>query len=83
MTESEFYLNAKPCPFCGEKDELEVTPIDRFFMSGGCDEKRGACVSVTCNRCDVSMYDCHSKITEYGTRLRILINKWNTREVSE
>lgn len=80
MTETEFYLKVKPCPFCGETDELEVTPLDRFVRCGGEDESVGTCVSVTCNRCGVDVYDHHHKETDYSKRLCLLLNKWNTRE---
>lgn len=80
MTVTEFYLKAKPCPFCGETDELEVTPRKRFIDCGGDDEAIGGCVSVTCNRCNVDVYDFTRKETDYGVRLSMLLNKWNTRE---
>lgn len=83
MTATKFYLKAKPCPFCGETDELEVTPHYRFVTNGGSNKDVGACVSVTCNRCNVEMYDFTREETDYGKRLWILLDKWNAREVSE
>lgn len=79
MNVIDFSKMLKPCPYCGKKDEMIFTPLERFVSCGGDDEKRGACVSVSCDRCDVTMYDCHSKTTDYETRLEMLLEKWNKR----
>lgn len=73
----------KPCPFCGKKDGL-VLP-ERETYEELVRENGKACISLSCRHCNLDMYEHTHSIADYGTRLGLLIAKWNNRpnEVTE
>lgn len=67
----------KPCPFCGQKDELSITSKEIF---NELEEEDGrACIKVRCGRCDLEKTDYHFDFTDYNDRLVLLVITWNER----
>lgn len=67
----------KPCPFCGKTEFLSVMPRD--FFEELYDKNGGACLTITCSKCHVDMYEHDFNYNDYHAKARILVDKWNRR----
>ena len=71
----------KPCPFCGSKSGFLLTSEEVLNLL---QEKYGeACISLTCAKCNVTMYEHTYTEREYPARVKILMDKWNKRTEGE
>lgn len=64
-----------PCPMCGKKKRLQITPEDQFsrIITG----TGSSAVRVECLDCNLELWDHNYKEHEYSKRLETLANKWN------
>ena len=67
----------KPCPFCGEPAEIDLSRGFRAFASGNMESQ----VAIYCTKCSCDMTMCYSDFPEYDVdQLRaILLGEWNRR----
>lgn len=67
----------KPCPFCGELDDLTITDAGSY---GDLVEAHGSSlISINCRKCDLEKKLYRIPGNNYMLGLGILITKWNTR----
>ena len=70
----------KPCPFCGG---IKLKFSDKSSYYGILGEYGSACISMTCEKCKLYMYEHTNSIRNYDKKLEKLINKWNRRANDE
>lgn len=80
---SEVMKILKPCPFCGKKDRLVLPKRETYEELVS--KTGSACISLACKNCNLEIYEHTHSILNFGTRLGLLIAKWNIRrnEVTE
>lgn len=68
----------KPCPFCGKIETLKIDAEAQFYELQG---KHGsAALSIECTKCRAQMWEHSHSVHNYGTRVRMLRKRWNTRK---
>lgn len=70
-----------PCPFCGSKKDFLLSSDELFYQLQ--DKYGDACLSLTCDKCKVTMYEHTYTERDYLTRVKILMDKWNSRTEGE
>ena len=71
-------IKVRPCPFCGDTDEISITPrksYNKMYKENGT-----ATISLMCERCKTEMYEHDFDDFDYVAKVRILVEKWNTRK---
>ena len=64
-----------PCPLCGSRDHLLVTP--EYSYASALVEHGSACISVECGRCKLLLYNHDDNIIKYSDKVRALAQVWN------
>ena len=66
------FLEDVRCPLC--KGKVSITEKSSYYELLG--ENGSACISITCNKCHIAMYD-HTNENRYEQKRGNLIRKWN------
>jgi hypothetical protein len=64
-----------PCPLCGSRDHLLVTP--EYSYASALVEHGSACISVECGRCKLHLFNHDDNIIKYSDKVRALAQVWN------
>ena len=64
-----------PCPLCGSRDHLLVTP--EYSYASVLVEHGSACISVECGRCNLHLFNHDDNVIKYGDKVRALAQVWN------
>ena len=64
-----------PCPLCGSRDHLLVTP--EYSYASALVEHGSACISVECGRCKLHLFNHDDNIIKYSEKVRALAQVWN------
>ena len=70
-------MEIKSCPFCGRKDKLVFTSRNVFEQL--VNENGAAAFLISCNRCNVNLFEHDWECNDYKERKESAIIKWNTR----
>jgi hypothetical protein len=64
-----------PCPLCGSRDHLLVTP--EYSYASALVEHGSACISVECGRCKLHLFNHDDNIIKFSDKVRALAQVWN------
>ncbi|HPY64801.1 MAG TPA: Lar family restriction alleviation protein [Bacillota bacterium] len=64
-----------PCPLCGSRDHLLVTP--EYSYASALVEHGSACIYVECGRCNLHLFNHDDNIIKYSDKVRALAQVWN------
>jgi hypothetical protein len=64
-----------PCPLCGSRDHLLVTP--EYSYASALVEHGSACISVECGRCNLHLFNHDDNIIKHSDKVRALAQVWN------
>ncbi len=64
-----------PCPLCGSRDHLLVTP--EYSYASALVEHGSACISVQCVRCGLQLYNHDDSIIKYKDKVQALVQVWD------
>ena len=72
---------AKPCPFCGKKDALEMTDITQYHRMFEKNGDGNVAMRIGCERCGLDLFEHGYKkgIRGYTDRVLLTVLKWNER----
>lgn len=70
----------KPCPFCGGM-KFRFSDKSKYYEL--LVEHGIACISMSCEKCKLDMYEHTDSIRNYDKKLEKLIKKWNSRANDE
>ena len=64
-----------PCPLCGSRDHLLVTP--EYSYASALVEHGSACISVECGRCKLHLFNHDDNIIKYKDKVQALVQVWD------